>query len=79
MLKRRGNLGIIRNYCLEIKRQKEETNCPEDSMNCILRSLAAVIIVGVCVPCAFAYSGGDGTAGNPYQIANVADFMAINL
>lgn len=32
----------------------------------------------ILMPCAFAYSGGDGSTANPYQIADVNDFMQLS-
>jgi hypothetical protein len=43
--------------------------------------LAATLAVVLCLSgnlLAKAYSGGDGTAGNPYQIANVDDFQRLS-
>ena len=47
-------------------------------MNRISRSLIVIASVAILSSFALAYSGGDGTAGNPYQIANVADFMQLS-
>ena len=39
---------------------------------------AVIVLLFCCSSLVFAYSGGDGTAGNPYQISNVADFQLLS-
>jgi hypothetical protein len=40
---------------------------------------AAILAAVLCIsPNSLAYSGGDGSSGNPYQIANVADFEQLS-
>ena len=39
---------------------------------------AALLIVSIAPYTCLAYSGGNGTTGNPYQIANVADFQQLS-
>ena len=40
--------------------------------------IASLLIISFVPYACLAYSGGDGTTGNPYQIANVADFQQLS-
>ena len=50
-----------------------------NTKTCLITVIIASLLIISFVPytCS-AYSGGDGTAGNPYKIANVADFQLLS-
>jgi hypothetical protein len=60
------------------RESKMKTALKSNSVICPLLSVICFLLCLFVATSAFAYSGGDGSSGNPYQIADVADLLQLS-